>query len=101
METSRRKNQQVQALGNVSMLLEGAMPSTLQAGTMPRVHPAFGTRPTFYLPPAASICRPDDMLSSPLAQHIFDYEPPREFVILAFVMFDGFGDPYDQMLHYN
>ena len=41
------------------------------------------------------------MLSSPLGQHILDYEPPREFVILAFAMFDGSIDSYDHMLHYN
>ena len=41
------------------------------------------------------------MLSSPLGQHILDYEPPREFVILDFTMLDGAADPYDHMLHYN
>ena len=44
---------------------------------MPVVHPAFGTGPTFYMSLAALIRRPDDMLSSPLGQHILDYEPPR------------------------
>ena len=41
------------------------------------------------------------MLSSPLGQHILDYEPPHGFVILAFTMFDGSANPYDHMLHYN
>ena len=41
------------------------------------------------------------MLSSPLGQHILDYEPPRRFDILTFTMFDGSTDPYDHMLHYN
>ena len=41
------------------------------------------------------------MLSSPLGQHILEYEPPRGYVILAFTMFDGSVDPYDHMLHYN
>ena len=41
------------------------------------------------------------MLSSPLGQHILDYEPPRGFVIPAFATFDGSTDPYDHMLHYN
>ena len=40
------------------------------------------------------------MLSSPLRQHILDYEP-RGFVILASVTFDGSANPYDHMLHYN
>ena len=65
------------------------------------VHPAFGTGPTFYMPPAALIRGPDDMLSSPLGQHILDYEPPRGFVIPVVATFDGFIDPYDHMLHYN
>ena len=41
------------------------------------------------------------MLSSPLGQHILDYEPPRRFVILPFAMYDGSSDPYDHMLHFN
>ena len=69
--------------------------------SIPFVHPAFGTWPIFYMPPVALIRGPDDMLSSPLGQHILDYEPPRRFVILVFFHFDGFVDPYDHMLHYN
>ena len=41
------------------------------------------------------------MLSSPLGQHILDYEPPCGFVIPVFTMFDGSANPYDHMLHYN
>ena len=44
---------------------------------------------------------PYHMLSSPLGQHIFDYEPPRGFVIPLFAMYDGSSDPYDHMLHFN
>ena len=44
---------------------------------------------------------PEDMLLSPLGQHIFSYEPPRSFVILLFAMYDGFSDPYAHMLHFN
>ena len=80
------------------------MPSVVPTGTMPPmllVHPAFGTGLTFYMLPITLICRPDDILSSPLGQHILDYVPPRGFVILAFSTFDGFSDPYDHMLHYN
>ena len=57
-----------------------------------------GTR---YMPPASLIRRPDDMLSSPLRQHILDYELPRRFVIPTFATFDGSTDPYNHMLHYN
>ena len=41
------------------------------------------------------------MLSSPLAQHILDYEPPRGFAIPPFAMYDGSSDPYDHMLYFN
>ena len=43
---------------------------------------------------------PYDMSSSPLGQHILDYEP-RRFVIPPFAMYDGSSDPYDHMLHFN
>ena len=94
-EAGRRQNQPYQAVGNASILLTSTMPP------MSFVHLAFGTGPTFYMPLATLIRRPDDMLSSPLGQHILDYEPPRGFVRPAFAMFDGFTDPYDHMLHYN
>ena len=41
------------------------------------------------------------MLSSPLGQHILDYEPPRGFIIPPFAMYNGSSDPYDHMLHFN
>ena len=41
------------------------------------------------------------MLSSPLGQHILNYESSRRFVMPAFTMFDDSNDPYDHMLHYN
>ena len=41
------------------------------------------------------------MLSSPLGQHILDYEPPRGFSIPSFAMYDGSSDPYHHMLHFN
>ena len=103
-EIGRRQNQLGQTLGNASVLPEGAMPPILLEGTMPPillVHPSFGTTPKFYMSPTTSIRGPDDMLSSPLGQHILDYEPSRGFVILAFATFDGSTDPYDHMLHYN
>ena len=41
------------------------------------------------------------MLSSPLGQHILDYDPPRGFSIPPFAMYNDFSDPYDHMLHFN
>ena len=80
------------------------MPPVFPFGTMPPmplIHPAFGTGPMFYMPPVTLICRLDDMLSTPLEQHILDFEPPREFFILDFTTFDGSADLYNHMLHYN
>ena len=41
------------------------------------------------------------MLSSPLGQHILNYDPPRGFSIPSFAMYDGSSDLYDHMLHFN
>ena len=41
------------------------------------------------------------ILSSPLGQHILDYESPQGFIMPTFAMFDGSSDPYGHMLHYN
>ena len=41
------------------------------------------------------------MLSSPLGQHILNYELSHGFVIPSFSMYDGSSDPYDHMLHFN
>ena len=41
------------------------------------------------------------MLSTPLGQHILDYDPPRGFSMPSFAMYDGSSDLYDHMLHYN
>ena len=98
-EAVRRQNQLVQALGNTSVFPEGTMPRVLTAGmmpSMPLVHLAFRTRPTFYVPLADPMKH-----SSPLGQHILDYELPHGFVISAFSTFDGSFDPYDHMLHSN
>ena len=90
-----RQYQSGQALGNPLVLPTGTLP------LVPPMHPTFGVKPMFYIPQEALIQRLDDMLSSPLGQHILDYEPLRKFVILAFTTFDGLADPYDHMLHYN
>ena len=103
-ETSRRQNQPIQVPGNTLVLPKGAMPPTLPASTMqsvPLVHPTFGKGPMFCMSPTASIRRPNDMLSSPLGQHILDYESPRWFVIPVFATFDGFTDLYDHLIYYN
>ena len=79
-EAGRRHYRVGQARRNSPMLPLSTLPP------VPPMHPAFGTLPTFYIPPVALIRRSDDMLSSPLGQYILDYEPPHWFVILAHSM---------------
>ena len=69
-DASRRHNQPDQAPGNSPMLPLGTLPP------MSFVHSTFDAVPMFYIPPTTLIQRPDDMLSSPLGQHILDYDPP-------------------------
>ena len=73
----------------------GTAPSFLHARYPPRALPV--PHAALYPP----VQRPYDMLSSPLGQHILDYEPPRIFVIPPFSMYNGSSDPYDHMLHFN
>ena len=80
---------------NALILPTGTMSS------MPPVHLTFGAGQTFYTQPAALIWGLDDMLFSPIGQHILNYEPPYRFVMPTFTIFDGFNDPYDHMLYYN
>ena len=94
-EVGRGQNQPDRVPRNASVLLVGVMPP------IPLVHPAFDTGPTFYMTLAALIRGLEDVLSSPLGQHIIDYEPPRGFFIPTFATFDGSDNPYDHMLHYN
>ena len=69
--------------------------------SMSQVYPTLGIRPTLYIPPATAIRSPDDMLCSPLGQHILNYEPPRGLIMPMLDMFNGSSYPYDHMLHYN
>ena len=67
---------------------------------LPTQYP-FGAPPAPHAASYPPVRGPYDMLSSPLGQHILDYEPPRGFVIPPFAMYDGSFDPYDHMLHFN
>ena len=78
--------------------------STRYGGMAPPFLPAqypSGAPPAPHVAPYPLVRGPYDMLSSPLGQHILDYEPPRRFVIPLFAMYDGSSDPYDHMLHFN
>ena len=63
--------------------------------------PTFWGRPAPQTIFASAVRGPRDMLSTPLGQHILDYDPPRGFSIPPFAMYDGSSDLYDHMLHYN
>ena len=68
---------------------------------IPTMYPPFGAAPAPQVIFASAVRGPQDMLSTPLGQHILDYDPPRGFSIPPFAMYDVSSDPYDHMLHYN
>ena len=75
---------------------------------VPSMYPPFGVVPTPQMFFSSAVRGPQDMLSTPLGQHILDYDPPRGFSIPPFAMYNGSSDPYngssdpyDHMLHYN
>ena len=67
----------------------------------PSIYPSYGAAPARQMIAPSAARGPLDMLSTPLGQHILDYDPPRGFSIPPFAMYDGSSDPYDHMLHYN
>ena len=94
-EFSREQQQSEHAPENVLAWHRGIAPS------LPFMYPTFGAAPTAHMPTSTTVRGPEDMLSSPLGQHILSYEPSHGFVIPSFVMYDGSSDPYDHMLHFN
>ena len=68
---------------------------------MPSMYLLYGAAPTPQLIIPSVVRGLQDMLSTPLGQHILDYDPPRGFSIPPFAMYDCSSDPYDHMLHYN
>ena len=68
---------------------------------VPSMYPPFGAALAPQLIFSSTVRGPQDMLSTPLGQHILDYDPPRGFSIPPFAMYDGSSDPYDHMLHFN
>ena len=68
---------------------------------VPSMYPPFGAAPAQQIIFASAVQGPQNMLSTPLAQHILDYDPPHGFSIPPFAMYDGSSDPYDHMSHYN
>ena len=52
---------------------------------LPFIYPIIGAPPSSYLVSFTAVKGPEDMLSSPLGQHILSYEPPRDFAIPRFI----------------
>ena len=71
------------------------------APPLPFGYPAFGTAFFPFMPVPTAVRGLEDMLSSPLGQHILSYEPPHGFTIPPFTMYDGSSDSYDHMMHFN
>ena len=94
-EFSRERRQSERAPENIPAWLGGTTPS------LPFGYPTFGVAPVPYMHVPAVVWGHEDMLSSPLGQHILNYEPPHGFAIPPFAMYDGSSDPYDHMLHFN
>ena len=71
------------------------------ASPVPSMYPPFGVATAPHMFFSSALRGPQDMLSSPLGQHILNYDPPRSFSIPSFTMYDNSSDPYDHMLHFN
>ena len=65
------------------------------------MYPPFGAAPAPQMIFSSAVRGPQDMLSTPLGQHILNYDTPCGFSIPPFTMYDGSSDPYDHMLHIN
>ena len=94
-EFNRERRQWECGPENIPAWLGGAAPP------LPFGYPTFGAAPVLYMPAPTAVRGFEDMLSSPLGQHILSYEPPGGFAIPLFSMYDGSSDPYDHMLHFN
>ena len=71
------------------------------APPVPSMYPPFEVATASHMFFSSALQGPQHMLSSPLDQHILDYDPPRGFSISSFAMYDGSSDLYDHMLHFN
>ena len=94
-EFSRERRQKKRAPEHIPAWLEGAEPP------LPFGYSAFETASIPFIPIPTIVRGPQDMLSSPLEQHILSYEPPHGFTIPPFAMYDGSSYPYDHMMHFN
>ena len=94
-EFSRERRQSERTPENMPAWLRVAAPS------LPFGYPTFGVASISYMLAHAAVRGLEDMLSSPLGQHILSYEPPHGFAIPPFAIYNGSSDPYDHMLYFN
>ena len=94
-EFSRERRKTERAPKHIPTWLGGATPP------LPFGYPAFGTESVQFVHVPTVVRGPEDMLSSPLGQHILSYKPPHGFTIPPFTMYDGSSNPYDHMMHFN
>ena len=101
--TRRRIQREGSRDGPRSQLAPEHVATRFGATTPPFLHARYspGALPVLHAGLYPPVQGPYDMLSSPLGQHILDYEPPRGFVMPPFAMYDGSSDPYDHILHFN
>ena len=94
-EINKERQKLEQASENVPTWHRGVAPS------LPFMYPTFGAAPAPHMLTSTTVRGLKYMLSSLLGYHILSYEPPPDFVIPSFSMYDGSSDPYDHMPHFN
>ena len=57
--------------------------------------------PLTRVPPDSINRQLDDMLFTPFNPHIINYEPPKGFIVLKFMMYDGTSDPFNHIMHFR
>ena len=95
MEFSKERHQTERAPEHIPAWLRGTAPP------LPFGYPAFEMASIPFMPVPTAVWGPQDMMSSPLGQHILSYEPPHGFTIPPFTIYDGSSDPYNHMMHFN
>ena len=101
--TRRRIRREISRDRRYSKLALENMPSRHRGMALPLlfIYPATGAPPAPHLVSFTAVRGLEDMLSSPLGQHILSYKPPCGFSIPSFDMYDSSSDPYDHMFHFN
>ena len=89
--TRRRVRREDSRDGPRSQLAPEHIATRFGGAALPLLHTRYppGALPFSHAALYPPVQGPYDMLSSPLGQHILDYEPPRGFVIPPFAMYDG------------